>query len=80
MSLVSLSGSERAPLASATPAGPLDPGLGLEITGVAAGSRRIKVAGSLGELSAAFGVTLRRVTSTGPGGQVVTHRYREGAL
>jgi kumamolisin len=129
--LVPLSGSERAPLATASPAGDLDPaeraeltlvlrrratlpheivtgptvltngelaerygadpadadlvartltGLGLEVTAVAAGSRRIKVAGTLGALSAAFGVTLQRVSSTGPGGQVVTHRYREGTL
>ncbi|MDQ2811913.1 MAG: S53 family peptidase [Actinomycetota bacterium] len=130
-SLVPLSGSERAPLASAIPAGQLDTsqraeltlvvrrratlpadviagptvltsdelaeqygadpadvdlvrqtltGLGLEITVVDPASRRIKVAGTLGELSTAFGVTLQQVTSTGPGGQVVTHRYREGAL
>jgi kumamolisin len=53
---------------------------GLEITAVAPASRRIKVAGTLGELATTFGTTLQQVTSTGPGGQVVTHRYREGAL
>ena len=130
-SLVPLSGSERAPLATAAPAGQLDTseraeltlvlrrratipaeivegptvltsgelaerygadpadvdlvrqaltGLGLEVTAVHAGSRRIKVAGTLGALSSAFGVTLQLVTSTGPGGQVVTHRYREGPV
>ena len=131
-SLVQLSGSVRAPLADARPAGPLDTslraeltlvlrrraalpatrlvagptaltsdelaeqygadpadtdlvrqtltGLGLEVTAVHPASRRVKVAGTLGELSGAFGVTLQQVTSTGPGGQVVTHRYREGAL
>jgi kumamolisin len=130
-SLVPLSGSERGPLATATPAGQLDTseraeltlvlrrraiipagivegptvltsdelasrygadpadvelasrtltGLGLAVTAVHAGSRRIKVAGTVGELSRAFGVTLRQVTSTGPGGQVVTHRYREGPV
>ncbi len=55
-------------------------GLGLEVTAVHPASRRVKVAGTLGELSGVFGVTLQQVTSTGPGGQVVTHRYREGAL
>jgi len=54
--------------------------LGLAVTAVHAGTRRIKVAGTLGELSRAFGVTLQLVTSTGPGGQVVTHRYREGPV
>jgi kumamolisin len=129
--LVQLPGSERAPLAHARPAGPLDTseraeltlvlrrradipadivegptvltsdelaarygagpadvdlvrqtltGLGLEVTAVHPASRRIKVAGTLGELSRAFGVTLQLVTSTGPGGQVVTHRYREGPV
>ena len=130
-SLVRLSGSARAPLPNATPAGQLDTseraeltlvlrrraalpvgvvagptvltshelaerygadpadvdlvqqtltGLGLEVTAVHPASRRIKVAATLGELSSAFGVTLTQVTSTGPGGQVVTHRYREGPL
>ena len=129
--LVRLAGSERAPLAGATPAGQLDTseraeltlvlrrrahlpaeivegptvltagelaerygadpadvdlvrqtltGLGLEITAVHPATRRIKVAGTLGNLSRAFGVTLQLVRSTGPGGQVVTHRYREGPL
>ena len=129
--LVRLAGSERAPLADATPAGQLDTseraeltlvlrrradlpaeivegptvltadelaerygadpadvdlvrqtltGLGLEVTAVLPATRRIKVAGTLGELSRAFGVTLQLVRSTGPGGQVVTHRYREGPL
>jgi kumamolisin len=55
-------------------------GLGLAVTAVHPASRRVKVAGTLGELSGVFGVTLQLVTSTGPGGQVVTHRYREGAL
>ena len=54
--------------------------LGLEVTAVHLATRRIKVAGTLGELSRAFGVTLQLVTSTGPGGQVVTHRYREGPV
>ena len=130
-SLVRLPGSDRAPLASATPAGELDTSeraeltlvlrrraelgadvitgptvlssaelaerygadpadvdlvsqtltsRGLEITAVAPASRRIKVAGTLAELASAFGTSLQQVSSTGPGGQVVTHRYREGAL
>jgi kumamolisin len=53
---------------------------GLEVTAVHPATRRIKVAGTLGELSRTFGVTLQQVNSTGPGGQVVTHRYREGPL
>ncbi len=54
--------------------------LGLEVTAVHPATRRIKVAGTLGELSRAFGVTLELVTSRGPGGQVVTHRYRVGPI
>ena len=53
---------------------------GLEVTAVHPATRRIKVAGTLSELSRTFGVTLQLVTSTGPGGQVVTHRYREGPV
>jgi kumamolisin len=130
-SLVQLSGSERAPLADATPAGQVnaseraeltlvlrrraaipaeivegptvltsaeladrygaDPadvdlvrqtlsGYGLEVTAVDAGSRRVKVAGTLGDLASTFGTTLQLVSSPGPGGGFVTHRYREGAL
>ena len=50
-------------------------GLGLTITSVHPRSRRVKVAGTLGTLSAAFGTSVRLVRSGG-----VTHRYREGAL
>lgn len=129
--LVQLSGSERAPLANATPAGAVNTsqraeltlvlrrraelpyeliagptvltsaelaerygaepadvdlvqqtltGLGLEVTAVHAASRRVKVAGTLGELASAFGTTLQQVTSPNPGGELVTHRYREGPL
>jgi len=129
--LVQLPGSERAPLAIATPAGPLDTSeraeltlvlrrradipaeivegptvltrdelaerygadpadvdlvrqtltsLGLEVIAVHPATRRIKVAGTVGELSRAFGVTLQLVRSTSPGGHVVTHRYREGPV
>ena len=56
-------------------------GLGLEITAVHPASRRIKVAGTLGQLSGVFGAELRQVSSPAPKGQgTVTHRYREGAL
>ncbi len=56
-------------------------GLGLEVTGQDAGSRRVFVAGTVSALAAAFGTELTRVTSpalNGPGR--VTHRYREGSL
>jgi kumamolisin len=130
-SLVRLAGSERAPLANATPTGELDlseraeltlvlrrraelpdeviagptvltsdelarrygadpadvdlvsrtlTGRGLEITAAQPGSRRVKVAGTVGGLAGTFGVTLRQVASPDPGGRLVTHRYREGPL
>ena len=53
---------------------------GLEVTAVHPATRRIKVAGTLGDLARTFGVTLELVTSRGPGGQVVTHRYRVGPI
>jgi kumamolisin len=56
-------------------------GLGLEVTEVHASTRRVKVAGTIGALSSAFGVTLQLVSSQNPKtGQSVTHRYREGPL
>jgi kumamolisin len=54
---------------------------GLEVTAVYAVTRRVKVAGTLGDLSSVFGTTLRQVTSPEPkAGRPVTHRYREGPL
>jgi kumamolisin len=54
---------------------------GLQVTAVHLGSRRVKVAGTLGDLSSAFGTTLRQVASRGPSGRGrVEHRYREGPL
>jgi kumamolisin len=54
---------------------------GLEVTEVHQATRRVKVAGSLGDLSSAFGTTLRQVSSPDPAGRGrVTHRYREGPL
>jgi kumamolisin len=50
-------------------------GLGLSVTSADAASRRVKVAGTVAELAAAFGTSLRMVSSGG-----VTHRYREGGL
>jgi kumamolisin len=54
---------------------------GLEVTEVHPATRRVKVTGSLGDLSSAFGTTLRQVSSPDPVGHGrVTHRYREGPL
>jgi kumamolisin len=56
-------------------------GYRLAVTEVHQGSRRVKVAGTLGDLSGAFGVTLQQVSSPEPKtGRMVRHRYREGAL
>jgi kumamolisin len=56
-------------------------GRGLEVTDVQAVTRRVKVAGTLGDLSSAFGTTLRQVSSPDPRGRGrVNHRYREGPL
>ena len=56
-------------------------GRGLTVTAVYPATRRVKVAGSLGDLSSAFGTTLRQVTSPALVGQgQVAHRYREGPL
>jgi kumamolisin len=55
--------------------------LGLEVTEVHASTRRVKVAGTIGALSSAFGVTLQQVSSPDPKtGEDVMHRYREGPL
>lgn len=43
-------------------------------------TRRMRIAGPLGALSRAFGAELTLVTSAGPDGQPVTHRYRTGGL
>ena len=55
-------------------------GRGLEVTTVHATTRRVKAAGRLGDLSSAFGTTLRQVSSQDRQGRRVTHRYREGPL
>jgi kumamolisin len=54
---------------------------GLEITAVHAVTRRVKVAGTLADLTSAFGTTLRQVSSPDlRTRRPVTHRYREGPL
>ena len=56
-------------------------GLGLEITEVHPASRRIKVAGTIGQLSSVFDADLRQVSSPAPKGHgTIVHRYREGPL
>jgi kumamolisin len=54
---------------------------GLSVTAADAASRRVHVAGEVGTLAAAFGVSLRRVTSLPfAGSEPVEHRYREGPV
>jgi kumamolisin len=76
-------------LAAATGADPADiettraalTGLGLSIDEVDAPSRRLRVTGSVGALSNAFGTDLQQATSPDPvSGAPVTHRHRTGAL
>ena len=55
--------------------------LGLTLTETHQGSRRMKVSGTVGAMSTAFGTTLTLVTSPHPDGTgEVTHRYRSGGL
>ncbi|MGE5288382.1 MAG: protease pro-enzyme activation domain-containing protein [Micromonosporaceae bacterium] len=54
---------------------------GLEVEEVDAGSRRIRLAGTVSALSEVFGASLGRVTSPHPAGRgYAEHRYRVGAL
>ena len=54
---------------------------GLRITAVHPATRRVKVAGTLGDLSDTFGVALQQVSVPDAArGGTVTHRYREGPL
>ncbi len=54
---------------------------GLAVTAVHPATRRVMVAGTIGDLSQVFGTTLRQVSSPDPAGDgQVTHRYREGPL
>jgi len=55
--------------------------LGLTVTETHQGSRRLKMTGTIGAMSQAFGTTLTLVTSPQPGGTgSVQHRYRSGGL
>jgi kumamolisin len=54
--------------------------LGLEVVEADAASRRIRLAGTVGQLSRIFGTVLDELTSNGPGGTTVTHRHRTGGL
>jgi kumamolisin len=54
--------------------------LGLTVTEVDTGSRRVKVSGTVAAMSAAFGTSLTLVTSDHLGTGAVRHRYRSGGL
>jgi kumamolisin len=55
--------------------------LGLTVTETHQGSRRLKMTGTVGAMSRAFGTTLTLVTSPRPDGTgTVQHRYRSGGL
>jgi kumamolisin len=55
--------------------------LGLTVTETHQGSRRLKMSGTVGAMSRAFGTTLTLVTSPQPDGTgSVQHRYRSGEL
>ncbi|GAB2757494.1 S53 family peptidase [Sinomonas soli] len=54
--------------------------LGAEVVEADAASRRIRLAGTVEQLSRIFGTSLERVTSSGPHGQSVAHRHRTGTL
>ncbi len=56
----------------------LDPAI--EVTGADPGSRLMTIAGPSAVLTQAFGTELSQVTSAGPAGSQVSHRYRTGAL
>ncbi|WP_427135088.1 S53 family peptidase [Pseudarthrobacter sp. S9] len=54
--------------------------LGAQVTETDAASRRLRLAGTVEQLSRIFGTTLEEVTSSGPHGHDVTHRHRTGGL
>ncbi|UUL77357.1 S53 family peptidase [Pseudarthrobacter sp. Fe7] len=54
--------------------------LGAEIVEADPASRRIRLAGTVEQLSRIFGTSLEEVTSSGPHGHDVTHRHRTGGL
>jgi kumamolisin len=52
----------------------------IEVTSRDPGSRRLTLAGPAGALARAFSTELSMVSSPGPRGELVTHRYRSGSL
>jgi len=52
----------------------------IEVTARDPGTRRMTIAGPASALAGAFGTELTLVSSPGPGGEPVTHRYRSGSL
>jgi kumamolisin len=56
------------------------PDTGIEVISQDPGLRQVTVSGTLTALSQMFGASLSMVTSRGPGGAAVRHRYREGGL
>jgi kumamolisin len=56
------------------------PGIALEVAGRDPASRQMTISGTVGALADAFGTSLSMVTSPGPFGAAVTHRYRVGGL
>ncbi|WP_284976849.1 MULTISPECIES: S53 family peptidase [unclassified Arthrobacter] len=54
--------------------------LGAEVLETDPASRRIRLAGTVDQLSRIFGTSLEEVTSSGPHGHDVTHRHRTGSL
>ncbi|WP_427135254.1 S53 family peptidase [Pseudarthrobacter sp. S9] len=54
--------------------------LGADIIEADPASRRLRLAGTVEELSRIFGTRLEEVTSSGPHGHDITHRHRTGGL
>ncbi len=52
----------------------------IQVTGRDPASRRLTITGPANELASVFGTELTLVSSSGPTGELVTHRYRTGAL
>ncbi|MBT2568200.1 S8/S53 family peptidase [Arthrobacter sp. ISL-85] len=54
--------------------------LGAEVLETDPASRRVRLAGTVEDLSRIFGTSLEEVTSSGPHGHDITHRHRTGGL
>jgi kumamolisin len=52
----------------------------IRVTSQDPATRRLTIAGPAGDLAAVFGTELTLVSSTGPDGESVSHRYRTGGL